>query len=98
MRTRFILLAVASLMLAACAKTVEQLEPEGVQITIRAFQEGATDTKTTVQDGGTQVFWEPNDEIKVFFKGAGSRFISQNSQNEAIAEFSGTMNVIVGVN
>ena len=98
MKKRYILFAVAALMLAACAKTVEQPEPEGVQITIRAIQEGATDTKTAVQDGGTQVNWEPNDEIKVFFKGAGSRFISQNSQNEAIAEFSGTMNVIVGVN
>ena len=98
MKTHNIALAVAALAIAACAKTVEQPEPEGMQITIHAYQEGAFDTKTTVQDGGTQVYWEPNDEIKVFFKGNGSRFISQNADLAAVADFTGTLTIAVGAN
>ena len=108
MKSHYIALVAAALAIAACAKTVEQPEPEGAQLTIRAYQEGAaeqyaadqcaTETKTTVQDGGTQVLWEPSDEIKVFFRGTGGRFISQNTQNDAVAEFSGTLNVLVGLN
>lgn len=97
MKARYILFAVAALTLAACSKTNEQPEPEGMQITIHAYQEGAH-TKTTVQDGGTQVYWEPSDEIKVFFKGTGSRFVSQNSEAATVADFSGTLNVLVGAN
>lgn len=47
----------------ACAKIVEQPEQEGIPMTYRAYQEGASDTKTTVLDGGTQVLWEAADEI-----------------------------------
>ena len=98
MKTHYIALAVAALAIAACAETVEQPEPEGIQITIHAYQEGAVDTKTTVQDGGTQVYWEPNDEIKVFFKGNGSRFISQNTEFAAVADFTGSLTIAVGAN
>lgn len=97
MKTRNILIAAATLVVFACAKTNEQPEPEGVRITIHAYQEGAH-TKTTVQDGGTQVYWEPSDEIKVFFKGTGSRFISQNTEAATVADFSGTLNILVGAN
>ncbi|MBR4826696.1 MAG: leucine-rich repeat protein [Bacteroidales bacterium] len=103
METRYILFAVATLAIAACAKTVEQPEPEGTQMTICAYHEGssefnAPETKTAVTDGGTRVYWEPADEIKVFFRGNGGRFISQNTQNADVAEFSGTLNVLVGLN
>lgn len=98
MKARYVLFAVAAMTLAACSKTNEQPELNGIQMTFRAYQEGALPTRTTVQDGGTQVFWEPADEIKVFFLGNGGRFVSQNTQNDAIAEFSGTLNVLVGLN
>lgn len=98
MKTRYILFAVASLMLAACSKTTEQPGPEETQITFRAYQEGAKETKTTVQDGGTQVYWEHSDEIKVFYNGTGSRFISQNTEDAAVADFSGTLNIVIGAN
>ena len=55
-------------------------------------------TRTTVQNGGTQVYWEPSDEIKVFFNGSGARFVSQNTENVAVATFTGTINVIAGAN
>jgi len=67
-------------------------------MTFTAYQEGAQETKTTVQDGGTQVFWEPADEIKVFFKSSIGRFVSQNSELAGVADFSGTLNILVGAN
>ena len=98
MKARYILFAVAALTLAACSKTNEQPEPDGIQMTFRAYQEGSPGTKTTVQNGGTQVYWEPADEIKVFFKGSGSRFISQNTAEATVADFSGTLNILIGAN
>ena len=98
MKARYILFAVAALVLAACYKTNEQPEPDGPQMTFRAYQEGSQGTKTTVQNGGTQVYWEPADEIKVFFKGSGSRFVSQNTTEATVADFSGTLNILIGAN
>ena len=99
MKTRYILFAFAALVVsAACSKTFEQPEPEGIQMTFTAYQEGAQGTKTTVQDGGTRVYWEPADEIKVFFKGTGGRFVSLNSSLADVADFTGTMSIAVGAN
>ena len=96
MKTRYIFLAIATLALTACVKNTEPAEPEGVQMTFTAYQEGSEMTRTTVQSGGTQVYWEPSDEIKVFFNGASGRFVSQNTGNASVATFTGTLNVIVG--
>ncbi len=96
MKTRYILLAIIALAFSACAKNSEPAEPEGVQMTFTAYQEGSEMTRTTVQSGGTQVYWEPSDEIKVFFNGASGRFVSQNTGNASVATFTGTLNVIVG--
>ena len=84
--------------MVACNQKEESLA-DSVEFTVTASFEGHDAlTKTAVEDGGTQVFWEPSDEIKVFFKGSGGRFISQNTERAAVAEFSGTVSVIVGLN
>lgn len=98
MKTRYILFAAATLALAACSKTSEQPEPDGIQMTFRAYQESSRETKTTVQNSGTQVYWELADEIKVFFKGTGSRFVSQNTAEATVADFSGSLNILIGAN
>ncbi|MBQ7622782.1 MAG: leucine-rich repeat protein [Bacteroidales bacterium] len=99
MKTRFLFFAAAALVAcAACTKTVEQPEPEGIRMTYRAYQEGAQDTKTTVQNGGTQVYWEAADEIRVFFKNFSGRFVSQNSEPAEVADFSGNLSILVGAN
>ena len=67
-------------------------------MTFRAYQEGAQETKTTVLDGGTRVYWEPADEIKVFFKSSSGRFVSQNTGLARVADFSGVLNILVGAN
>lgn len=68
-------------------------------ITIEASQEGRkVETRTTLQSDGS-VFWNPNDEISLFFnsgKNGGYKFISQNSENVAIAEFAGNIYGITG--
>lgn len=95
MKYNYLILAIWGFALLSCSR--EKVEaPE--TITIRAYQEGATETRTTLIDGGTQVYWEPSDEIKVFFNGSGGRFLSQNTEKADVAEFSGTLNVVVGVN
>ena len=98
MKTRYIFLAIAALAISACARNTEPSEPEGVQMTFTAYQEGSEMTRTTVQSGGTQVYWEPSDEIKVFFNGASGRFVSQNTENATAATFTGTISVIAGAN
>ncbi len=99
MKYNYLLFALATVAFFSCTgKEAVDPESEGELVTIRAYQEGATETRTTLIDGGTQVYWEPSDEIKVFFRGSGSRFTSQNTSNADVAEFSGSLNVVVGIN
>lgn len=88
MKYRFFILAIAASALLSC--THEKVEaPE--TITIRAYQEGTPGTRTTLIDGGTQVYWEPADEIKVFYQHSSGRFVSENTELTGVAEFSGTL-------
>ena len=84
--------------MSGCARNVEPTGPEGIQMTFTAYQEGSAPTKTTVLDGGTQVYWETSEEIKVFYGGAIGRFISQNTENVPVTTFIGTINVVAGAN
>lgn len=71
----------------------------GQTITIEAAQEGyASETRTIRQEDGS-VFWNPGDEISLFFMGGangGNKFTSQNTEVAEIAEFAGTINGITG--
>ena len=99
MKYRTIVLAMMAFALGSCVgEKVENRADEDECITVRAFQEGASETRTTLIDGGNQIWWEPADEIKLFFRGSGSRFISQNTENARVAEFTGTLSVAVGLN
>ena len=75
MKTRYILLAIAVLAASACDKkeAVMTDQPDN-QIVITASIEGADQTRTSLQDGGTQVFWEYGDNIKVFYDGKSGLF------------------------
>ena len=92
------ILAITALVAGACSRN-NLIEEDVQQLTFKAYQEGYdTPTKTTVLDGGTQVYWEPSEEIKVFFNGSGARFLSQNTENAIVANFSGTINIVTGAN
>ncbi|MBO4743172.1 MAG: tyrosine-protein phosphatase [Bacteroidales bacterium] len=76
MKARFFLFAIATVAAFACNKEAAQVEPAQQEILITAYQEGSQDTKTSLQSGGTQVFWEYGDNITVFYEGKGSEFQS----------------------
>jgi hypothetical protein len=94
MKARYIIIAAGALVLSACATDIEVVDQ---QITIEATQEGNDAlTKTAVQDGGTAVYWEPSDEIKIFLDGTTGRFISTNTELVSKTKFSGTLSAIIG--
>lgn len=68
-------------------------------IIIEATQEGYdSGVKTTLQSDG-DVYWNPEDEISLFFlqgEKGGSKFVSQNAETTQIAKFAGSLNGIVG--
>ncbi len=68
----------------------------GQEITITATLESGS--RTAVQNGGAEVYWEPADEIKLFLNGTGSRFISNNTELAGVAKFTGTLNAVIGFN
>ena len=89
--------AVAALALS-CTREAEVSDSlkAGQEITIIATLESGS--RTAVQDGGTEVYWEPADEIKLFLNGTGSRFISNNTELAGVAQFTGTLNAVIGFN
>lgn len=99
MKANIFFAAIAALAVTSCAIKAEQPETLDEQMTIHAsMAEQPTDVKSCVQDGGTQVYWEASDEIKVFFKSSSGRFVSQNTALAAAADFQGSLNMLVGAN
>ena len=87
------------LSLLACNR-IEEEQPEQFQrkeLTVTAFR-ADNDTKTARQSDGS-VYWSPGDAISLFFRSGengGSKFTAQNSEEVAIAQFKGTIDVISG--
>ena len=87
------------LSLLACNR-IEEEHPEQFQrkeLTVTAFR-ADNDTKTARQADGS-VYWSPGDAISLFFRSGengGSKFTAQNSEEVAIAQFKGTIDVISG--
>ncbi len=90
MKTRYILTCIAALLaFYACNDTKEEVEINGSQLVLTAYQEGSAGSKTAVEDGGNQVFWEPGDEIKVFSGSRSGKFTSSAKGLEAVTTFTG---------
>ena len=90
MKTRYILTCIAALLaFCACNDTKEEVEINGTQLVLTAYQEGSAGSKTAVEDGGKQVFWEPGDEIKVFSGSRSGKFTSSAESLEAVTTFTG---------
>jgi len=81
--------AIAAFIACSCTGMQEAPEISGVPMVLTAYQEGTPDTKTAVEDGGKQVFWEPGDEIKVFSGSRTGRFTASAEQLEAVTTFTG---------
>ena len=81
--------AAALLALVACTREVA-IDSHPGDMTITARTETSADTKTVVE-GGTHVYWEPGDEIKVFAGGKSGKFTTDISASSASATFNGTL-------
>ena len=89
MRNNVLLYAIAASIACSCIGTREAPEISGAQMVLTAYQEGTPDSKTAVENGGTQVFWEPGDEIKVFSGSRSGRFTSNVTGLTEVTEFTG---------
>lgn len=86
----------ATVLFVATSCTVKEigLESEaGPQIIVTASFD---DTKAALADNGSEVFWEPQDSIKLFFDGVGSKFTSIMTEKSRVARFSGILNTLIG--
>ena len=102
MNTKHLFLAFAfATLLASCIKAEEEAaapeEPVGDQITILATQADARDTKTVLNSDGS-VFWQPGDQIAVFFNSVKVPFTAYNSVDAASALFVGNSFITTGHN
>ncbi|MBR4809918.1 MAG: hypothetical protein IK031_06535 [Bacteroidales bacterium] len=96
MKTHYILLAFAILAASGCAKDAVQNDRVEREVTITAWQEGAPGVKSTLQDGGTQVYWEPGDAIKVFYDKVGNKFESSCTSLATVSDFTGKLGFVGG--
>ena len=89
MRKSYFLAAVV-LALAACSRN-QVVDIPGSQIfSIVAQTEGPAESKTIVHDG-TQVYWEPGDEIRVFSGAKSGKFVTDLIEPSKTATFKGTL-------
>jgi len=78
------------LFLMSCSKVVGQNNPDGNNVVISAYF-AENNAKTMVQEGGMDVYWEPGDEVKMFFKGNGGRFATSITTPSLTATFNGAL-------
>ncbi len=90
------------LLLSSCSEIAPQntiKQENGEKLIIEATTASyETETKTIRDDAGN-VYWNPNDEISLFFmngENGGAKFISQNNETTPVAQFSGSINGITG--
>lgn len=87
-KTGHIMLLAAVAAMAGCERT-DLVTYSPARMTLEAaFAEGG-DTRTMVKDGGTSVFWEPEDEIAVFLDATGCRFSNVSEEPARTAVFEG---------
>ena len=101
MNTNKLIAALAVAFVAAgCAKIAEtenSVPQEENQVTILATLEQDPATKTVLNPDGT-VYWQPGDQIAVFFNSVKTRFTSYNKTNAASAYFVGNTFITTGHN
>ena len=77
------------------ASSVQKGKGQTVTFTATAAQSDA-ETKTTLLDGGPEIYWAPGDEITVLYKGLGSVFQYGGEEPTLQARFEGTLNGFTG--
>lgn len=95
--------SVAIVLAVSCTAVIEQenIVPERTvkELTITARTEAGIDTKTELSQTDGSVLWTPGDAISLFYGSGtdgGSCFTSTATENTAITNFTGTIDVISG--
>lgn len=96
MKKQYILLTALLFAFTACSVEPVEVIPAGSKVVINAYNEGAADTRTTVIDGGTHLYWESGEQIKIFCNGNSGKLTSQNTTLADVARFEGTFPVAIG--
>lgn len=102
MNTKYLVLFLSAVFfVVSCDKVVEKEVPapqeESTEVIIHASLVGNGDTKTVLQENGA-VYWQPGDQIAVFFNSVKVPFTSYNSVNAASAYFVGNMDITTAHN
>ena len=102
MNTKYLVLFLSAVFfVVSCDKVVEKEVPapqeENTEVIIHASLVGNGDTKTVLQENGA-VYWQPGDQIAVFFNSVKVPFTSYNSVNAASAYFVGNMDITTAHN
>lgn len=98
---RSVIIVSLGLSLLACSRMDEASAPvyQTKELIITAYG-GDDDINTkTARQANTDVYWSPGDAISLFFRSGengGSRFVAQNTEEVAITQFKGTIDVISG--
>ena len=91
MKTR-VLLTAALLVFVSCLKEVDSDNPKNNTFSIvAALESGQGASKSVVYEGGPHVYWEPGDEIGIYYKYQSGRFTTDITEPSAVATFTGTM-------
>lgn len=80
----------ALILVASCMREPEDLRLFQGELTLTAYTEQPAASRTVVESG-TQVFWEPGDELAVFWGSRGGKFSSEISEPAATATFKGRL-------
>ena len=104
MKTNYLFLTLAAtLLLGSCAKEMTSADSSSAtpedngQVVIQATLADGQDTKTVLNGDGS-VFWQPGDEIAVFFNSVKVPFTAYNNVNAASALFVGNSYITTGHN
>lgn len=92
-----IFLAAALFSFVSCSRENPENYADRTILTLKVYS-AENSVKSSVVDGGTTVYWEPSDAIKVFYGSDGARFTSTNTDASPIADFTGSLNIIFGSN
>lgn len=102
MNTKYLVLFLSAVFFAvSCDKVVEKEAPapqeESTEVIIHASLVGNGDTKTVLQENGA-VYWQPGDQIAVFFNSVKVPFTSFNNVDAASAYFVGNTDITTAHN
>ena len=89
------------LSLLACTRIKEESAAvyQTRELVFTAYGEAPDIDTKTVRQANTDVYWSPGDAISLFFRSGengGSKFVAQNTEEVAVTQFKGTIDVISG--